>query len=208
MSAKRNLFKEPSVKGVMSTIVNLFQHKQQGFEGLLAPHIEQLYRLAYRFTGDRHNAEDLVQELLVKLYPKRHELEGIEALRPWLMRSLYHLFIDTTRKDKRSPSLADVDDEVLDTLPGHELGPEQRLGNEQLQQQLKSALDRLNPDQRVLLSLHDIEGYTLPELEELLDTPLGTLKSRLHRARAQMRKHLKAAPPAPHQPVIGMRNSR
>lgn len=187
-------------------IIDLFRRKQQGFEGLVAPHIDHLYRLAYRFCGDRHDAEDLVQDLLTKLYPKYRELQAIEALRPWLARSLYHLFIDNTRKDKRTPDIADLDDELLEALPGETDGPEQQLRGEQLQQQLNHALEQLNPDQRALISLHDIEGYTLPELESLLDTPLGTLKSRLHRARAHLRKSLQTEPLDNSQRVVDMRS--
>lgn len=173
----------------MGTITNLFRRPQGDFDALMAPHIDQLYRLAYRFTGNRHDAEDLVQDLLIRLYPKRNDLAEMEQLRPFLTRSLYNLFIDLVRRNRRDPEGVEAAEPVAD--PGH--GPEMQAEGTLLQRHLMAALEMLNPDQRALLSLHDMEGYSLPELEVLLETPLGTLKSRLHRARARMREILETA---------------
>lgn len=68
------------------------------FEELVYPHINYLYRLAFRFCGNQADAEDLVQDLLIKLYPKRAELEKVEKLRPWVTTSLYRMFVDSYRK--------------------------------------------------------------------------------------------------------------
>lgn len=166
---------------------------------MLAPHIEHLYRLAYRFTGNRPDAEDLVQDLLVKLYPRRAELAGIEHLQPWLVRALYNLFIDTVRRAGRNPLAAASGD---DALPGLEDVPQRAPEDLLLQQQLERALLELNPDQRSLIVLHDIEDYTLQELEQLMDTPIGTLKSRLHRARARLRGRLAMEPSAARERLV------
>lgn len=180
----------------MATIVQLFRRRHpDSFEVLLAPHIEHLYRLAYRFTGQRDEAEDLVQDLLLKLYPRRHELEHIEALRPWLARTLYHHFIDTVRRAGRSPLTDSTSDTaILEELEDSAATPEQEVETLQLQRRLTDAMAALNPDQRAIVSLHDVEGYTLQELQTLLDTPIGTLKSRLHRARARLRELLEMEP--------------
>lgn len=179
----------------MAKITSLFRHDAADeFERLVAPHIERLFRLAYRYCGEVQQAEDLVQDLLLKLYPKRKELRGIESLGPWLARSLYNHFIDTTRKGQRSPLYSAVSEDVLHTLPGANDQPESELERSDLQRQLEQAMSRLSPEQRALVSLHDIEGYTLQELEGMLDTPIGTLKSRLHRSRLQLRKSLQVEP--------------
>lgn len=175
----------------MAKITSLFRRDAADeFERLLAPHIERLFRLAYRYCGEVQPAEDLVQDLLLKLYPKRKELGAIEALGPWLARSLYNHFIDTTRRGQRSPLHGAVSDEVLHSLSGTEGEPEAELERSDIQRQLEHAMTRLSPEQRALISLHDIEGYTLQELESMLDTPIGTLKSRLHRGRLQLRNAL------------------
>jgi len=167
------------------------------FEALLGPELGYLYRIAFRFTGNKPDAEDLVQELLVKLYPRREELSRVSSLRPWLVRILYRMYLNSERKLKKSPlrlvkkaRREDDSDDPLDRISGDDPDPEQCTRRRVLQKQIKAALDLLNRDHRAVLILHDMEGYTLFELESLLETPLGTLKSRLHRARAKLRKIL------------------
>ncbi len=166
------------------------------FERLLEPHFDQLYRLAYRFTSQRDEAEDLVQELLVRLYPKRKQLEEIEDLRPWLARVLYNLYIDTHRARRRSPIDQNDDDasEHLERLSDTSADPLEIESRRQNQQLLADAMTQLSEAHRDLLILHDMEGYSLPELNEILDLPLGTLKSRLHRAREALRQVLSREP--------------
>lgn len=166
------------------------------FEGLLHPQFAYLYRVAYRFTGNKPDAEDLVQELLVKLYPRRKELGEVTSLRPWLVRVLYRLFIDGERKQKRSPlrlikhrSETETKD-PLDQIAGQEPDPEQYVQRRNLCEHLEQALNHLGKDQRAVIVLHDIEGYRLTELETLLEVPMGTIKSRLHRGRAILREIL------------------
>lgn len=164
---------------------------QPSFEELLRPHLDHLYRLAYRFCQNQHDAEDLVQDLLVKLYPRHSEIAGVEKLRPWLVTTLYRMFIDGTRRKVRS-RLELIDDETsfYDSVATADERPDQSLAREQLGTQMQAAFEQLSDEHRVLLTLHDIEGYRLVELEEMLDVPLGTLKSRMHRARARMRERL------------------
>jgi len=99
------------------------------FEDLLRPQVEYLYRLAWRFTGSVADAEDLVQDVLIKLFPRTRELLEIERLRPWLARVLYHQFVDSVRQRARSPILelatgAESEDNPLDALPAMEDCPE------------------------------------------------------------------------------------
>ncbi len=171
---------------------NLFSFPKQpeplDFDGLIRPHLDGLYRLAFRFCQHQHDAEDLVQDLVTKMYLRRDELADKENLRAWLNTSLYHLFIDGTRKSNRSP-LQLVEDEVMlyETTPCHELGPEQKMDQSQLKGQLACALSQLSDEHRSVLVLHDVEGYRLTELQDMLGVPIGTLKSRVHRARARLR---------------------
>ena len=179
----------------MRTFNSLFKRRgADGFDTLLTPHMSYLYRLAYRFCGNSHDAEDLLQDLLIKLYPRYQELCEIEKLASWLARSLYNLFIDSTRKDKRDPLHGAEEEEKLKEYSSLHQEPDEALENAQLQQQLLRALATLNHDQRALIGLHDMEGYTLQEIEKLINTPLGTLKSRLHRARQQLREQLSMEP--------------
>ena len=164
------------------------------FEQRIAPHIEPLFRLACRLTNDASDAEELVQDVLVKLYPKRHELDSIEQVRPWVSRVMYRMFVDKWRRKRLEPlneselgEDQDLDREV------EQLSPEDYLQMRVEVDDVQEALERLSDDHRTLILMHDVEGYTLVELEEILDVPLGTLKSRVHRARARLRKLLAAA---------------
>ena len=165
----------------------------------MRPQVEYLYRLAWRFTGSVADAEDLVQDVLIKLYPRTQELLGIQRLRPWLARVLYHQYVDSVRQRARSPIVelvtdAEGNDNPLDTLPATKDGPEEDAERSGQRERILRALDRLNPEQRAVVVMHDVEGYSLEELETMLETPLGTLKSRLHRARQRLRTLLPMEP--------------
>lgn len=178
----------------MKNIFSIWQGRKNsgvGFEELVAPHIERLYRLGYRFSGSQHDAEDLVQELLVKLYPRGEEMASIERLGPWLAKSLYHLFVDQCRRATKSPVVLSEEYGVeMESVACVNAGPDVHMIRQQQFSRLEKALFALNFEQRTLVAMHDMEGYTLPELTTMLDTPLGTLKSRLHRARAAIREQL------------------
>lgn len=180
-------------------IIKLWQSKQtehEQFEELVQPHLQQLYKLAYRFTGQRADAEDLVQDVVVKLYPRLQEMQKIEKLGPWLARVLYRHFVDRLRSKQRSP-LHLVSDDEPELEQHHDAAPDPA-GNVEatlLQGRLQHALDQLNDDQRALMILHDVEGYTLNEIHTMYDVSIGTLKSRLNRARTRLRELLKNMEP-------------
>ena len=192
----------------MSAIIKLFRPRagkareerspdpQQRFEHLLRPHIELLYRMAYRWTGTQADAEDLVQELLVRLTTRIDEMEALESLRPWLLRILYNRYVDDYRRQRRSPIDAshggwEPDQENEDAAAGDLIAsaedPHNPAEQEDLRRSLHNALAQLEPDQRDAVLLHDMEGYSAEETAGILEIPLGTVKSRLHRARARLR---------------------
>lgn len=159
------------------------------FDALLRPHVPLLYRVAYRYTGRREDAEDLVQDLLTKLYPRTADLERLDDLRPWLMRALYNAFVDGVRRQRRAPDSSPLPDEE----PAAEVDvPDEAVRDEQ-RQALAAAIGALSPEHRAVVVLHLLEGYSLPELQGLLELPIGTLKSRLHRAKAHLRSALDPA---------------
>jgi RNA polymerase sigma-70 factor (ECF subfamily) len=101
------------------------------------------------------------------------------------------MFVDGFRKKARSP-LELIDDETAfyETTVSDDVTPDSTLSEDQRIDQIQTAFNRLSENHRVLLTLHDIEGYRLVEIESMLGTPVGTLKSRIHRARAKMRDML------------------
>lgn len=178
--------------------------KRAQFETLVLPHLEWLYRLAYRYTGHQQDAEDLVQELLVRLYRNPGNLPQANAPRPWLIRALHNLFVDQWRHRRRTP-FGHLHPEPWDSLFANAGGadtPEDALQSAGVRHQVVSALYRLDEKHRALLVLHDVEGHSLPELAETLGLPLGTLKSRLFRARRKLRLQLENGTPMAETDVI------
>ena len=158
--------------------------RERRFELVLKPHLRRLYHLAFHLTGSQPDAEDLVQDLCIKLFPRLDELQALREPGPWLARVLYNQFIDQHRRRQSSP--VDFVDELPD-VASDAPGLEDVVSNQCRQERVLAALERLSVEHRAIVAWHDIEGYTLEELASRENIPLGTLKSRLHRARAQLR---------------------
>lgn len=179
-------------------------YRRREFATLVRPHLDSLYRLAYRFTGHSEDAEDLVQELMLHLYRGHQDLAGVGALKPWLTRALYNLFVDQWRHRQRTP-LGHLHPEPWESMFENEAAPtapEQAVQDADTRRHVLTVLYGLSREHRALLVLHDMEGRELPELAELLRVPLGTLKSRLSRARHKLREALSDWNPAADSSVI------
>jgi RNA polymerase sigma-70 factor (ECF subfamily) len=169
--------------------------QNSAFERLVRPHFDRLFRLAWRLCGSKAEAEDLFQELLIKAFGKLDDLVEIDEPAPWLCRVMYNLFIDERRRFARR-HLHTVEEghlpgDGLDGIPGAEDPARDSERIEQLKH-LDSALAQLSAEHRLVVLLHDTEGYKLSEIQELTGTPVGTIKSRLHRARLRLREILLA----------------
>ena len=187
------------------SIITLFKGKKKPadrFERLVRPSIDTLYRLAFRLCNSRDDAEELVQLFLTRIFPKTDQLETIERLTPWLCRSLYNLYVDSYRQTVRE-SLIFSRDEFNEENAGHEQTPFEHASNNELMTEINTALRQLTDDQRIIVLLHDSEGYTLEQLTDILHVPLGTVKSRLNRARSSLRKSLTTEPFEESKRVIG-----
>ena len=159
------------------------------FATLMQPHFDALYGAARRLVVSDADAEDLVQEVCLKAYLRLSDLESIEHPRAWLLRILYNVFIDTVRSQQRSPvsiaaKSASVDE--LDLQADKALQPEEQTELLISLDRLRSAMSILDNEQCALLALHDIDGYSIAELESLTGAPEGTIKSKLHRTRIKL----------------------
>lgn len=129
-------------------------------------------------------------------------MREVDSLRPWLARVLYRHFINDTKKYIRSRvRLAadlnlggDTDDESIGDMADTTPGPAEQLESKQGRTELLIAWEKLSADHRVVLALHDVEEYTAQEVGEMLDCPVGTIKSRLHRARERLKELLLTEP--------------
>ena len=163
------------------------------FETLVRPHFDRLYRLAWRLTSQKAEAEDLFQELLIKAYGKLDDLVKIDEPGSWLSRVMYNLFIDERRRFARRRMHTVEEGEMagdgIAGLPGPDDPAYDQERYERITK-LDSALSQLSDEHRLIVLLHDTEGYKLVEIQDLIGIPVGTVKSRLHRARTRLREIL------------------
>jgi len=161
------------------------------FETHIRPHLADLYRLAFRLTGTREDAEDLVQEMVLKVHKGRHKLQELDNPRTWLAKVMYRMFVDEYRRAQRQPvhSLEqDVEESEIQSVSV--VDAEELIQQRQLVELVGRAIQMLSDEHRILILMFEVEGYSLAEMQEILELPLGTLKSRLHRARHRLREIL------------------
>jgi len=167
--------------------------RNHNFERIVRPHLDRLYRLAWRLTGSKAEAEDLFQELLVKAYGLLDDLITIEDPGSWLSRVMYNMFVDQHRRYTRQRMhLVDeghLPGAGLADLAG-ELDPVSDIERLDNFMRLNAALGQLSEEHRLVVLLHDTEGYKLKEIQNITGVAVGTIKSRLHRARARLREIL------------------
>ena len=165
------------------------------FRALVAPHLAALFRSAYRLTGNRSDAEDVVQEVCVRAYTHLASLRTLEQPKSWLLKIAFRVFVDGARRRSRSPVHASGED-FDSTRSSEEPTPEERAEAELAERRLLAAFAKLDREQRALLALQ-VEGYTLAELETMTALSADVLKARLYRARARLGKLLAAESKAP-----------
>ena len=151
-------------------------------------HSARVYRLAYRLTGNPHDAEDLTQEVFVRVF------RSLSSYTPgtfegWLHRITTNLFLDAARRKQRI-RFEGLADEMAYRLAGSEPTPAQAFDDSHLDDDVQAALKALPPEYRAAVVLCDIEGFSYEEIAATLGVKLGTVRSRIHRGRAQLRSAL------------------
>ncbi|MCC7078140.1 MAG: sigma-70 family RNA polymerase sigma factor [Acidimicrobiia bacterium] len=164
------------------------------FESAAIPYMRELYRAALRMTRNPADAEDLVQETLLAAYRGFDGFEEGTNVRAWLYRILTNSFINAYRKKKRRPEEVDVEDVdetyVYRGLDGEVPSAEAEFIDSLPDETIRGALDELPDRFRLPVILADIEGFRYREIAEILDIPVGTVMSRLHRGRAALKRRL------------------
>ena len=165
------------------------------WEDIVRAHSARVYRLAYRLTGNPHDAEDLTQEVFVRVF------RSLSSYTPgtfegWLHRITTNLFLDSARRKQRI-RFEGLADEMAHRLPGSEPTPAQAFDDSHLDDDVQAALKALPPEYRAAVVLCDIEGFSYEEIAATLGVKLGTVRSRIHRGRAQLRSALEHRRPVP-----------
>ena len=163
------------------------------------PLIDQLFGAALGMTRNRADAEDLVQETFMKAYTKFHQYQQGTNIKAWLYRILTNTYITHYRKAQRSPKRSggeEVEDWQRAAAASHDekglVSAEAEALDNIPSSQLRTALESLSEDQRVVVLLSDVEGFAYKEIADMLDIPIGTVMSRLHRGRKNLREGLSA----------------
>lgn len=172
------------------------------FERLMQRTKRQAYNIAYRMTGNRDDAEDLTQEAYLRAYRSFSTYNRQMPFERWFYRILSNLFIDLLRRKPAKKPLSldqplgdeDSEESMVLQIADNEYNPEQALMKDQLEEKLQAALVALPETFRKAVLLCDVEGLTYEEIAENMNCSVGTVRSRIHRGRTQLRKMLDAPP--------------
>jgi len=161
------------------------QWELPSWDEIVRAHSARVYRLAYRLTGNQHDAEDLTQEVFVRVF------RSLASYKPgtfegWLHRITTNLFLDGARRRQRI-RFEGLGEDAAQRLPGNEASPAQAWDETHLDGDIQAALQALPPDYRAAVVLCDIEGFSYEEIAATMGVKLGTVRSRIHRGRAQLR---------------------
>ena len=173
---------------VMSDELRIIEKAKQGdigaFEELYRFHVGRVYATCLRLSGDPDRAEEITQDVFLRLWQKIQTFKGQSAFSSWLHRISIHLVIDRMRWEQRRTKWERVSDDLESyPMPKRESSPETKLA-------LEAAVASLPPGARIAFVLHDIQGYRHEEIAEMAGIASGTSKAQLHRARRLLRKIL------------------
>ncbi|NLI01253.1 MAG: sigma-70 family RNA polymerase sigma factor [Chthonomonadales bacterium] len=173
------------------------QYDVSDFDRMLRDHHRRAFSFAYRMTGNREDAEDLTQDAFIRAYRAFDRYDRTRPFDRWLFRIIANLFVDRLRAKPRqtplsldTPMEGDDGDSLFSEIPDEEADPSNVILKEVMDERLQAALNALPPQFRQTVLLTDLEGMSYDEAAEVLECAVGTIRSRLHRARVMMRDTL------------------
>jgi RNA polymerase sigma-70 factor (ECF subfamily) len=171
--------------------------EREAFDELVERYQAKVYNLAYRLLGDADEASDVSQEAFLRIYRGLQSFQGGSALTTWVYRIVHNLCLDEMKRKRRRPQIVadptDSDDSsepLIDRLSDESDEPENQILGDERARAVRAAVHRLRGHHRDVLVLYDLEGFSYNEIAEILHTNVGTIKSRLNRARLALAKEL------------------
>lgn len=172
----------------------------EAFRTIVERYQERVYNVAFQMTGSHEDSLDLAQDSFLRVFRALSSFKGDSSLGTWIHRIAHNIVIDELRKRRRRPVVAMSTDTVVITEDGEHMlewsapmdeAPEEQLLRAEKKREIEQALQRISPEHRSVLVMRDIEGLTYEEVAEVLGLNVGTVKSRLNRARLALREKLK-----------------
>ena len=166
--------------------------QRRAFEAEALPHLDTVYRVALRLAGSESQADDLTQETMLRAFRSWHQFKSGTNVRAWLLTILRHTFINEYRRTRRAGVTLDVSEvEEFRVFPDvQEADPEGRFFDQIVDDEVLRAIDALPEEFREALVLSDVEDLSYAQIAKVLEVPIGTVKSRLFRARRALQKQL------------------
>jgi RNA polymerase sigma-70 factor (ECF subfamily) len=168
--------------------------EDSAWEALLRAYTRKIYNLCYRFTGRTEEAEDLTQEVFIKVFQTLQSYDAKQgAFSTWLHRVARNHLVDHYRRTKKDRMTSSIDEdlETMAQKPGAEPGPAGHVEARERRELLQGALSRLSPDMREAVILRDLHDLDYEEIAQVLGVPAGTVKSRINRGRLELARVLK-----------------
>jgi RNA polymerase sigma-70 factor (ECF subfamily) len=170
--------------------------KESAFNRLIEEHKNRVYRIALSLVKNPTDAEDVAQDVFIKIYTSVSSFKGNSSLATWIYKITYNMSLDflksKNRRIKRFKTLDDPEDAEILSLSDDSFLPEKAYENLELKKDLDAALEQLPEDQREMVTLKDVHGFSYEEIIEMTGLKEGTMKSRLNRARASLREMLQS----------------
>jgi len=190
------------MKNIQPTEIELIESAQRGdieaFNQLVLKYQDMMYRISLRTLNDESSADDATQNAMIQAYRNIKSFRG-GSFRSWLARVTVNASYDEMRRWRRQSGVSfdqeNQDGEMIETMPWMidlSAGPEERFDSVELRDALQECVKSLNPDYRLVVVLVDVEGMSYEEVARVANIPVGTVKSRLARARGQLRKSLQS----------------
>lgn len=182
---------------IHSTCVNVVRNGRM-FDQKMQASYRKVYNMAFRLSGNRPDAEDLTQEAFIRAYRNFEDYEGDKPFENWIYRIVTRLFLDLRRTRRRrvratsydAPWGRDAGEEIAFDIPDYDANPEKQVMAGVMSEDIERVLNKLTPEQRLLVALADVEGLPHKDIAEIVGTPVSTIRSRLHRMHKTLREQL------------------